>query len=291
MTVVEEQAEPGKVAGGTHRQHLKMRSNMCDELVSNARARTLIGDGLCIVIAPYCPGSTGTPVMLRRLVALVCVLGAMGMSPAASAQSSWVDPIVGRDENWATVSQVSLAIGVTSLLVTPRVVSWPASKTGRSKASWRASFTVPATTLMAATFVVDNPVKGLVRSTRPGCTGIRVEVTGPGSNCETYGGPSTPAFAAWGTLGTGLGMFIVDSNLYGKNGVAPGAFVGQVAIPLLSAVVVSAGRATNGLGMPFETRSQVFVGALSGLAVGMTLGMGYALVVPPACPMQALICW
>lgn len=146
-------------------------------------------------------------------------------------------------------------------------------------------------TLVASTLFVDQKVKGLVQSARPGCNSIRVEVAGPGSNCETYGGPSTLAFAAWGTLGTGLGMYIVDSSMYGKNGIALGPFIGHVAIPLLSAVMVSTGRGIDDAGLPFESTSQIGVGALSGLALGMTLGVSYALFVPPTCPKGALFCW
>jgi len=179
------------------------------------------------------------------------VLASMGLvaaswinSSEAFAQST-VPPIVGRDADWATVTQVSTIVGASTVFLMPRVYYSDPESTVGWKGRWHFSHFAPMMTMAAATLLVDGPIKNAVQSVRPGCSGVDPAFAGPGSNCETYGGPSTLAFASWGAFGVGTGIFLVDTLKYSKGRFNAGSFIGNVALPLTAAIFGTVGRAVE----------------------------------------------
>lgn len=226
------------------------------------------------------------------------VLASMGLvaaswinSSEAFAQST-VDPIVGRDPDWATVTQVSTIIGASTVFLMPRVYYSDPESTVGWKGRWHFSHFAPMMTMAAATFLVDGPIKNELKLVRPGCAGVDPAVAGPGSNCETYGGPSTLAFASWGAFGVGTGIFLVDTLKYSKGRFHAGAFIGNVAVPLVAGVLTSVGRSVDGVGQPFETQNQVLAGTFIGMGTGLLVGVAYSLLQRPSCGYgNAVFCW
>ncbi len=226
------------------------------------------------------------------------VLASMGLvaaswinSSEAFAQST-VDPIVGRDPDWATVTQVSTIIGASTVFLMPRVYYSDPESTVGWKGRWHFSHFAPMMTMAAATFLVDGPIKNELKLVRPGCAGVDPAVAGPGSNCETFGGPSTLAFASWGAFGVGTGIFLVDTLKYSKGRFHAGAFIGNVAVPLVAGVLTSVGRSVDGVGQPFETQGQVLAGTFIGMGTGLLVGVAYSLLQRPSCGYgNAVFCW
>ncbi len=228
------------------------------------------------------------------------VLASMGLvaaswinSSEAFAQSTGtVPPIVGRDADWATVTQVSTIVGASTVFLMPRVYYSDPESTVGWKGRWHFSHFAPMMTMAAATLLVDGPIKNAVQSVRPGCAGVDPAFAGPGSNCETYGGPSTLAFASWGAFDVGTGIFLVDTLKYSKGRFNAGSFIGNVAVPLVAGVLTSVGRSVDGAGQPFETQNQVLAGTFIGMGTGMLVGVAYSLLQRPSCGYgNSIFCW
>jgi hypothetical protein len=226
------------------------------------------------------------------------VLASMGLvaaswinSSEAFAQST-VDPIVARDGDWATVTQVSTIIGASTVFLMPRIYYSDPESTVGWKGRWHFSHFAPMMTMAAATFLVDGPIKNELKLVRPGCAGVDPAVAGPGSNCETYGGPSTLAFASWGAFGVGTGIFLIDTLKYSKGRFNAGSFIGNVGVPLVAGVLTSVGRSIDGVGQPFETQGQVLAGTFIGMGSGLLVGIAYSLLQRPSCGYgNAVFCW
>jgi len=226
------------------------------------------------------------------------VLASMGLvaaswinSSEAFAQST-VEPIVGRDGDWATVTQVSTIIGASTVFLMPRVYYSDPESTVGWKGRWHFSQFAPMMTMAAATFLVDGPIKNELKLVRPGCAGVDPAFAGPGSNCETYGGPSTLAFASWGAFGVGTGIFLVDTIKHSKGRFHAGSFIGNVGVPLIAGVLTSVGRSVDGVGQPFETQNQVLAGTFIGMGSGLLVGVAYSLLQRPSCGYgNAIFCW
>lgn len=216
-------------------------------------------------------------------------------SSEAFAQST-VDPIVIRDGDWATVSQVSTIIGASTVFLMPRVYYSDPESTVGWKGRWHFSHFAPMMTMAAATLLVDGPIKNAVQSVRPGCSGVDPTVAGPRSNCETYGGPSTLAFASWGAFGVGTGIFLVDTIKYSKGRFHAGSFIGNVVVPLAAGVVTSVSRSVGeetGSGtLQFESDKQILAGTFIGMGSGLLVGFAYAMLQRPSCGYgNAVFCW
>ena len=79
--------------------------------------------------------------------------------PEANAQSISIPPTVKRDANWQTVSNVTLALGVASVALMPRVYYSSPDATVGWKGRWHFSSLAPAMTLTGLTLLV---ISGLV---------------------------------------------------------------------------------------------------------------------------------
>lgn len=232
-----------------------------------------------------------------------CIVSATLLAPREAAAQD-VPPIVERDQNWGTVSNVFLALGTASVFLMPRVYYSDPETTVGWKGRWHWSVFAPAMTLTAVTLFTDIPIKDGLESVRPGCTVDQTIVRFPSSGCETFGGPSTHAFASWGATGAGTAIFLVDTLKYSGGRFNVPAFIGNVALPLVSSVFVSIGRgvdinndrpgeAPNPITMqPYEDVGQIVAGASTGFLTGLTLGFAYAMLQRPSCPYgNSIICW
>jgi len=234
-----------------------------------------------------------------------CIVSATFLAPREAAAQNAVPPIVERDQNWETVSNVFLALGTASVFLTPRVYYNDPQATVGWKGQWHWSIFAPAMTMVAITALVEIPVKQSLESARPGCSVEQTIVRFPGSNCETFGGPSTQALASWGATGVGTGIFLVDTLKYSDSRFNVPAFIGNVGFPLLASIFVTIGRGvdidndknTEGIPnpitlQPFESDGQLAAGALTGFFTGLTVGFTYAMLQKPSCPYgNSLICW
>lgn len=210
-----------------------------------------------------------------------------------SARAQAVPPLIERDSNWRDVSNVMMVVGAASVFLTPRVYYSDPTSTVGWKARWHVSMLAPAMSMTAATLLVDGPIRDGIESTRPGCSVDATEAELPGSGCESYGGPSTQAFASWGTTGAGLTIFLVDTIKYSNSEFNFGSFAGNVLVPFTTSMVGSIARGVGpGDSAAHESAGQIVAGSLTGLATGAILGLTYSLLQRPNCGYgDTLFCW
>jgi len=222
---------------------------------------------------------------------IMAAIAALLVPREAAAQA--IPPAAPRDENWEAVSQISMLTGVASVALMPRVYYNDPDATVGWKGRWHVSQLAPALTLTAVTLFIDTPVKGAIESTRPGCTIDETRVAFPDSECESFGGPSTHAFASSATFGAGLAIWIFDTFVYSDSEFHAGSFIGNVAVPLTAAVLTSVARGiAPGESESFEDGGQIGAGIAVGLPIGFLTGMAYTLLQEPNCGYgNNIICW
>ena len=231
-------------------------------------------------------------------VSLTALAATIGFESPAAAQTS-VPATVPRDAGWGTVSDIAMTIGVVTPFLMPRVYYSDPTATVGWKGRWHVSMLAPAMTMLGASLLVDLPIKKEAKGVRPGCTFSDTQVQFPGSGCETFGGPSTHAFASYGALGTGTVIFLVDTFKYSDGRFSAPGFIGNIAIPLTAAVFTTVGRAIEQgqdiTGAPlraYEDPGQIAAGAISGLLTGALVGLTYSMLQRPSCGYgDALFCW
>jgi hypothetical protein len=231
---------------------------------------------------------------IRKTIVAACVgsiFAAMLVPREASAQT--IPPIAERDKNWDAVSNVTTVVGASTVFLMPRIYYSDPEATVGWKGRWHVSSFAPAMTMMAATWFVNNPIRNAIKSPRPGCTTEQTRAAIPGSECESYGGPSTQAFASFGATGVGVSTFLVDTFKYSDGRFSIPGFIGNVAVPLTLSVLTAVGRtAEPGTAQAFESPGQVVAGALPGFFGGMLIGFGYAMLQKPSCGYgNSVICW
>ncbi len=233
--------------------------------------------------------------MKAKVVAAGLLTGALCVflnEDAALAQAD-VPPTVERDPNWDAVSSISMMIGVGSVALMPRVYYSSPDATVGWKARWHVSSLVPTLGLTGLTLLVDGPIRNAIQSPKEGCTlDDTLQRPPDGDGCESFGGPSTHAFASWGATGAGMGIFLVDMFEYSDGDFNVPSMLGNVALPLTASIMSSVSRSADGRGIGPEGTGQVVAGALPGFAVGMLLGVGYAMLQEPDCGYGGYIfCW
>ncbi len=228
----------------------------------------------------------------KALITAGAVAGLVWTCADEGAAHAQIPPIVERDPNWETVSNIGLGVGVGTVVVMPRVYYSSPDATVGWKARWHISSLAPTMSLVGITMLVDGPIKNAIKSPKLGCTKEQTLAKLPDSGCETFGGPSTHAFASWGATGAGLAIFLVDTLKYSDFNFNGGAFVGNVVLPLSASIVTSVARSQDGSGTAPESAGQVVAGALPGFAVGALLGLGYSFLQEPDCGYgNYLFCW
>jgi hypothetical protein len=228
---------------------------------------------------------------------LTAIAATLAFEQPAAAQIPAATP---RDQGWGTVSDVALTIGVLSPFLMPRVYYSDPTATVGWKGRWHVSMLAPAMTMLGATLLVDIPLKNEIKGVRPGCDLADTLNGFVGAGCETFGAPSTHAFASYGSLGAGTVIFLVDTLKYSDGRFSVPGFIGNVGIPLTAAVFVTVGRAietgidpvTNEPVRGYEDPGQVAAGAISGLLTGALIGLTYSMLQRPSCGYgDAIICW
>jgi hypothetical protein len=203
-----------------------------------------------------------------------------------------IRPIAERDPNWDAISSVSMVIGVTTVSLMPRVYYSSPDSTVGWKARWHFSQFAPVLAMTAASVLVEVPIRDAIQSPKEGCTVDQTLAQLEGSGCETWGGPSTHSFAAWGAFGAGTSIFLVDMIKYSDLEFSVPSLIGNVAVPLTAAFMTSVSRSADGRGIGPEGTGQVFAGALPGLGVGALLGFTYAMLQEPDCGYGGFVfCW
>ena len=220
------------------------------------------------------------------LAATLCTFASEG---EAQAQ---IPPTVERDPNWDTVSNITLIIGVASASLMPRVYYSSPDATVGWKGRWHVSALAPIMTMTALTLLVDSPIHDAIQSPKEGCSVENTLDALPDGGCESFGGPSTHAFASWGATGAGLGIFLYDTVEYSDYRFSVPSFIGNVAIPLATSFITSAARSADGRGLGPEGTGQVVAGALPGLGVGLITGLVYSAMQEPDCGYGGyMFCW
>ncbi|KYG07445.1 hypothetical protein BE21_02355 [Sorangium cellulosum] len=188
---------------------------------------------------------------------------------------------------------MSLVLGTSVVFLMPRVYYSDPEATVGWKGRWHFSVLAPAMTLTALTLLVDLPIKDAIESTRPGCEVDETTAAVSGSGCESFGGPSTHAFASWGATGAGTGIFLVDTFRYSSGRFNAGGFIGNVAFPLTASVVTSIARGVApGTKEAHENAGQIAIGGVTGFLSGLAVGTAYAMFQRPNCGYgNALFCW
>jgi hypothetical protein len=213
----------------------------------------------------------------------------------AAAQVPPVAPIAQRSTGWDVASNITMVLGVGIVTLMPRVYYNDPEATVGWKGRWHISMLAPALTMTAFTLLVDGPIKNAIGAPRPGCTFDQTAAAFPGSQCESFGMPSTQSFASWGATGAGTAIFVIDTLKYSDGRFHPGGFVGNVAVPLVLSVITSAGRAGDPGGplvFPHETVPQIVLGSVTGFVTGALVGLGYSLMQRPNCGYgNNLVCW
>jgi hypothetical protein len=230
----------------------------------------------------------------EKIVAAGCLtIAACLLAPREAAAQATFPSDPKRDKNWGTVSDVSLVLGTSVVFLMPRVYYSDPESTVGWKGRWHVSMFAPAMTMTALTLLVDIPIKDAAESTRPGCRLEQTKTALPGSNCESFGGPSTHAFASWGATGAGTGIFLVDTFRYSSGRFNAGGFVGNVAIPLTASIFTSIGRGVApGNAEAYEEFGQIALGGVTGFVSGLAIGVVYASLQRPNCGYgNALFCW
>lgn len=224
----------------------------------------------------------GTRVLRGAIIVASLALAATSTLDA-SAQTS---PPPERSDGWATVSNVSLILGVTSQLAMPRIHYAESETTIGWKARWHVSVLASAMTLTAASLTSEYVLEPELEGFRPGCDATNQG--GPG--CESFGAPSTHSLASFSALGHGTGVFLVDTLKWNDGRFHGGAFAGDVVFPFLAAGFTAIGRIA---GEPnHESGGQVLAGAGLGLGLGLITGAVYALMQRPECGYgSGMVCW
>lgn len=220
------------------------------------------------------------------------ISSAVLLAPGEAAAQT-VTPIAHRNATWGTVSDVTMVLSASIVTLMPRVYYNDPEATVGWKGRWHWSALAPVMSMTALTLLVDGPIRNGVKSPRPGCTSDQTGAALAGSGCESYGMPSTHAYAAWGATGAGTTIFLVDTFKYSQGKFNVGGFIGNIAAPLIASVFTSVGRGVRfGNDYAYESPQQIVVGSLTGFATGALLGLAYTMLQRPNCGYgNSLICW
>jgi len=229
---------------------------------------------------------------LKAILGATVVASVLLVSFDVGTAHAQIPPFVARDNNWDVVSNVTLGIGVGTVALMPRVYYSSPDATVGWKARYHISSLAPAMTLTGLTLLVDGPIRNAMQAPKQGCSVEDTTAQLPDSGCESFGGPSTHAFASWSATGAGIGTFLVDTIKYSNGHFNIPSFVGNVGVPVAASFMTSIARSADGSGLGPEDTKQVLQGALPGFAIGALIGVGYAMLQEPDCGYgNYLVCW
>jgi len=188
-----------------------------------------------------------------------------------------------RSAAWDDATTIMALSSLGLQLVMPRVFYSDPEVTAGWKGRWHVSALAPVMTLATITLVNHHYLKDSFESPLPGC-----DVNPGDPSCTTYGMFSSQSLLAWSAFGQGTGVFLGDTFKWSDGRFNAGAFTGNVAVPLVLAVITSIGRTSGNL----ESGGQVWASAGVGALVGLGTGVMYSLLQRPECGYTgSLICW
>jgi hypothetical protein len=227
-----------------------------------------------------------------KVLAAALLTGALCLTLAPRQAEAQSVPIAERDSNWEAVSTVSMIIGVSTVSLMPRVYYSSPDATVGWKARWHVSALAPIMSMIAATWLIDEPFRDAIESPRDGCTVEETKANLPDSGCENWGSPSSHAFAAWGATGAGITIFLVDTFKYSDGEFSFPSLLGNVIVPFSAAMLASVARSADGSGIGPESTGQVFAGAIPGVLTGALMGLLYSFAQEPDCGYGGyILCW
>jgi hypothetical protein len=220
----------------------------------------------------------------NKLLFLVCFVAAISTFGFGTNAQAQVSPVPERDKTWQTVTGITLAAGVATQLIMPRVFYADPEVTVGWKGRWHVSVLTSVLTLTAVAALNEGALKNAFGSDRPGC-----DATNSGlKNCETYGMLSTHAYGAFAALGHGGAVFLFDTTKWSGGRLNGAALAGNIGAPLVLGAFTAIGRGVGN----YESAGQILAGGGVGLALGFLTGMTYSLMQRPECGYTgSLICW
>ncbi|MCL2778316.1 MAG: hypothetical protein FWD73_09955 [Polyangiaceae bacterium] len=189
-----------------------------------------------------------------------------------------------RSSGWQTATTITMAAGVGTSLLMPRVFYSDPETTVGWKARWHVSVFAPVLANVSLTMANEFALKDQLKSFRPGC-----DNTNQGSGrCRDYGSLSSFAFLSLSTFGQTGVTFVVDTIKWSGGRVNVGSLLGNIALPLVLSGLTVGGRAAGN----WETGQQVVLSSLAGFGTGVITGLVYSVLQRPECGYTgAMICW
>jgi hypothetical protein len=214
-----------------------------------------------------------------KKVGLLLAVALVGLSSSRDARAD-----TERSDTWGTVTTVTMAASVATTTFMPRIFYADPETTAGWKARWHVSVLAPTLLNVSLTMLNEHALKDAIRSQRPGCD----ENNFGTGRCQDFGSLSSHSYLAFSALGQGAATFIVDTVKWTDGKFHVGAFLGDIAFPLVFAGVTSVGRAAGN----WEEGGTVVLSSVTGLVLGGLTGMTYALMQRPECGYTgSLICW
>jgi hypothetical protein len=229
---------------------------------------------------------------MKRSVAFLVAVALSAWTLGASAQGASPPDAPGlpvstsaqRDNGWQAVTTITAASALATQLLMPRVFYAGPETTVGWKSRFHVAVLAPTLVLAGITILNQYALKSAIGAKRPGCA----DPTTPCSDSDPYETMSSHAFAAFGAFGQGTAIFLVDTMKWSDGRINAGSAVGNVALPLVLAVVTAVGRVAGN----WEDAPSVILSSGVGLVVGAVTGLVYATFVKPECGYSGgLICW
>jgi hypothetical protein len=220
----------------------------------------------------------------RPWAAVCAALALSAWSSGASAQAVGNADSV-RSVPWQTVTSVTAVSAMATQVLMPRLFYSDPETTVGWKARFHVSVLAPTLTLTALTLLNEYALKSAIGAKRPGCGDSEPTPCGDPDPYETM---SSHSFAAFSAFGQGTAVFLVDTMKWSDGKLNAGSIAGNVALPLVLAVVTAAGRIAGN----WEDADSVILSSGVGLVIGVLTGVTYAMMARPECGYTGdLICW
>jgi hypothetical protein len=205
---------------------------------------------------------------------------ALGSTFAFDASAQDAD----RSDGWKTATTITMVAGVATTTFMPRIFFSDPEATAGWKARWHVSVLAPMLANVSLTMLNEHALKDEIGSHRPGCD----ETNQGQGRCQDFGSLSSHAFLSFAALGQGAATFFTDTLKWSDGKFHVGAFVGDVAFPLVFAGVTAIGRGAGN----WENGGTILVSSAGGLVTGALTGLTYALLQRPECGYTgSLVCW
>jgi hypothetical protein len=220
------------------------------------------------------------------LCAVLAAGGFSAWSSGASAQGSTPSNTdAQRSAPWQTATSITAVAAMATQVLMPRVFYADPETTVGWKTRFHLSVLAPTLALTTLTLLNEYGLKSAIGAKRPGCSATEPVPCGDPDPYETL---SSHSFAGFSAFGQGTAIFLVDTMKWSDGRLNAGSLAGNVALPLVLAVVTAAGRIAGN----WEDADSVILSSGVGLVVGAITGLTYAMMARPECGYTGdLLCW